>query len=375
MKRLLLAGGGHAHIEVLRDLAERVGSGIGVTVVSARPRFIYTAMVPGAIAGHYKLEDCAIDVEALARRAKARFITGAVYRIDTANHRVHCADGESFDYDVCSLNVGSRIAIADATGVEEHATPARPMETLMKGWADVLLRAREGSIRAITVVGGGAAGVELALAMDHRLREESRVAVHVRVITDAPFLLPDFNAGARRRLRLALGRRGIGIHTGAAVREVSPAAVRLDSGIEFASDATFWAAGAGAPPWIAASGLATDARGFMLVNDALQSVTDRDVFGAGDCVTQEGRAYPKAGVFAVRAAPILAANLRAAAHGSALAHYVTSRRYLALVSTGRRHAVGMWGGFAFQGDWVWRWKDRIDRRFFARYAQAAPHRR
>ena len=84
---------------------------------------------------------------------------------------------------------------------------------------------------------------------------------------------------------------------------------------------------------------------------------------------------PKAGVFAVRAAPVLAANLRAAAHGSALATHVTSHRYLALVSTGRRHAVGAWGGFAFQGAWAWRWKDRIDRRFVARYAQASAHRR
>jgi len=165
------------------------------------------------------------------------------------------------------------------------------------------------------------------------------------------------------------------VHLGAAVTEVTPASVRLDTGIEFASDATFWAGGASAPPWIAGSGLATDAHGFLLVNDALQSVTDREVFGAGDCVTQEGRAYPKAGVFAVRAAPVLAANLRAAAHGSALATHVTNHRYLALVSTGRRHAVGAWGGLAFQGGWVWRWKDRIDRRFVARYAQASPHRR
>ena len=375
MKRLLLAGGGHAHVEVLRDLAERPGSGIAVTVVSARPRLIYTGMVPGAIAGHYRLEDCAIDVEALARRANARFAMNAVYRIDAANRRVHCADGESFDYDICSLDVGSRVAFGGATSVEEHATLVRPMEVLMKGWADVLLRARDGKLRAVTMVGGGAAGVELALAMEHRLREESRVPVHVRVITNTAELLPDFNPGARRRLRLALGRRGIGVHVGTAVSEVTATSVRLSTGIEFASDATFWAGGTSAPPWIAASGLATDARGFLLVNDALQSVTDRDVFGAGDCVTQEGRDYPKAGVFAVRAAPVLAANLRAAAHGSALAKHVTSPRYLALVSTGRRHAVGAWGALAFQGAWAWRWKDRIDRRFVARYAEAAPHRR
>lgn len=376
MKKLLLAGGGHAHVEVLRDLAERPGSGIAVTLVTPRPRLVYTGMVPGAIAGHYRLEDCAIDLEALARRANARFVLGAIFRIDSANRRVHCADGESVDYDILSLDVGSRIAIGGAAGVDEHATPARPMETLMKGWADVIARTRSRKIGSITVVGGGAAGVELALAMEYRLRRETpQSPPHVRVITDTEVLVPQFAAGARRRLLLALGRRNIGVHVSSTVAEVGADFVRLDTGLVFASDATFWATGASAPPWLASSGLAVDAGGFLLTNDMLQSVTDRDVFAAGDCATQEGRAHAKAGVFAVRAAPILAANLRAAAHGGALERFATSPRYLALVSTGKRHAVGVWGSLSFQGWWAWRWKDRIDRAFVARYAEAAPHRR
>lgn len=376
MKRLLLAGGGHAHIEVLRDFAERPGSGISVTLVSARPNLVYSAMVPGVIAGHYKLEDCAIDLRGLAARARARFALNAVYRVDAANRRVHCADGEAFDYDLLSLDVGSRVAVGHVTGVEEHATPARPLEVLMKGWAGVLSRAREGAVREISVVGGGAAGVELALAMQRRFQAEfAQAAPHVRLIADTATLVPQLNAGAGRRLRLHLGRRGIGLHLGCAVVEVGPGFVRMDTGIEFHSDATFWAAGAAAPPWIAASGLAIDTRGFMLVNDALQSVTDRDIFGAGDCVTQEGRPLPRAGVFAVRAGPVLAANLRAAAHGGALARHAPSPRHLALISTGGRHAVGAWDGLSFQGNWAWRWKDRIDRGFVARYAQPAAHSR
>ena len=376
MKRLVLAGGGHAHVEVLRDFAERPGSGIAVTVVSPRPRLIYTAMVPGAIAGHYRLEECAIDVEALARRANARFVNGAIFRVDAANHRVHCADGDTIDYDLLSLDVGSRVAVGAATGIDEHATLVRPMETLMKGWADVLTRAREGKVRAVTMVGGGAAGVEIALAMQYRLRREMPQSTpHVRVVTNTPEIVPEFNPAARRRLRLALGRRDIGVHVASHVAEVGPDFVRLESGLRFASDATFWAGGPSAPPWIESSGLATDARGYLLVNDSLQSVTDRDVFGAGDCATQDGHSHARAGVFAVRAAPALAANLRAAAHGGALSQHVPNPRYLALVSTGRRHALGVWGSLAFQGWWAWRWKDRIDRNFVARYAGAAPHRR
>ena len=376
MKRLLLAGGGHAHVEVLRDLAERPGSGIAVTVVSPRPRLIYTGMVPGAIAGHYRLEDCAIDVEALVRRANGKFMNGAVFRVDAPNHRVHCADGEVLEYDLLSLDVGSRVAVGATTGIDDHATLVRPMETLMKGWADVLTRAREGKVRAVTMVGGGAAGVELAMAMQYRLgREIPHSTPHVRVVTNTSELVPEFNAAARRRLRLALGRRDIGVHVASHVAEVGRDFVRLESGLRFASDATFWAGGPSAPPWIASSGLATDARGYLLVNDSLQSVTDRDVFGVGDCAAQEGRPRAKAGVFAVRAAPVLAANLRAAAHGGAVTPHLPNARYLALVSTGRRHAVGVWGSLTFQGWWAWRWKDRVDRNFVARYAEPAPHRR
>jgi selenide,water dikinase len=375
MKKLVLAGGGHAHLEVLRDLAERPGSGIAVTLVTPRPRFIYTAMIPGAVAGHYRLEDCAIDLEALTRRANARFVNGAIFRVDAANHRVHCADGEAIDYDILSLDVGSRLAVG-ATGVDEYATLVRPMEVLMKGWADVLSRAREGKVRSVTMVGGGAAGVELALAMEYRLRREHPESPpHVRVITNTPMILAEFSASARRRLKLQLGRRGIGVHVGANVQAVGADHVRLDSGIEFKSDATFWAGGPSAPPWIASSGLVVDSRGFLLVNETLQSVLDRDIFGVGDCATQEGHLHARAGVFAVRAAPVLAANLRAAAHGGALTRHVTTPRFLALVSTGRKHAVGIWGDLSFQGWWAWRWKDRIDRAFVARYDGPAPHRR
>jgi len=72
-------------------------------------------------------------------------------------------------------------------------------------------------------------------------------------------------------------------------------------------------------------------------------------------------------VFAVKAAPVLAANLRAALQGAPLTRFKPQRRFLALISTGERHAVGVWNGFAWQGRWAWRWKDRIDRRFVARY--------
>ncbi len=369
MKRLVLLGGGHAHIEVLRELAEKPVVGMTCTLVTPYPRLIYTGMVPGVIAGHYKLEECAIGVEGLAQRARVEFVQGAAARVDPIAREVVCADGGVIPYDVLSMDVGSHPLVGQAKGVREHAVLVRPMESLMNGWGSVLARARAGSIRSITIVGGGAAGVELSFAMDYRLRRELAAPTpHVRVITNTPLLLHEFPEGARRRINQRLAKRNIGSHVSSTVVEVGPDHVRLDGGLDFASDATFWAGGAGAHEWIGASGFATDERGFLLTNDCLQSVTFAEVFGAGDCATQEGRRYAKAGVFAVRAAPILAANLRAALAGAALTKFRNDPRYLALISTGAKHALGAWNGFAWQGRWVWHWKDTIDRKFVAKYS-------
>jgi selenide,water dikinase len=369
LKHLLLLGAGHAHVQVLKDLAERPHDLWAVTLVTPFPWLTYSGMVPGHIAGHYTIEECTIDIAGLAARALTQTRWTAVVRIDALARRVYCASGPPLPYDILSIDVGSLSANVDVPGVAHHAIAMRPLERAIKGWNEVLSHARDGKVGAVTVAGAGAAGIEMALAMEHRLRSELGAdAPHVRVVTDAPRPMPEFAFGARRRLQKWLRRRGIGLHLANAVTEVGPGFVRTAHGFEFVSDAVFWATGSAAHPWIRNAGFTADDRGYLLTNDFLQSVSHPEVFGAGDCATQQGRAYPKAGVFAVRAGPILAANLRAAIAEGEMQPHATGRRYLALISTGKRHAVGVWNGAAWEGDWVWRWKDRIDRRFVASYA-------
>jgi len=370
VKRLVLLGAGHAHVEVLRDFAAKPPAGCELVVVSPYPWLTYSGMVPGFVAGHYALEDCTIDIAGLARRAGARLMLTHAVSLDAAAWEIACANQARVPYDLLSLDVGSQPLLAAASGIERHAIVMRPLERLVKGWTDVLARAREGKMRSITVVGSGAAGLELAFAMQHRLLTEMREHMPlVRVIGDARVPVPEFPVGARRRLRAEVEYRRIENHQGSGVVEVGEGFVHLQNGLEFATDAVFWAAGSAPHPWIADSGLATDANGWVLTNDVLQSVSHPEVFGAGDCATQQGHRVPRAGVFAVRAGPALAANLRAALAGRRLRPHVTSRRYLALVSAGDRYAIGVWDGFSWEGEWVWRWKDRIDRAFVAKYRE------
>lgn len=375
MKRLVLVGGGHAHLEVLRELALHPEVGRHATLVTPYPWLTYSGMVPGLFAGHYDIDQCSVDLAALVERGQGAIAQASAIRVDTTDREVICDNGAAIPYDVLSLDVGTMPFGVDVRGVERHAVVMRPLERAVKGWSDVIVRAREGRIGSVTVVGGGAAGVELALAMEYRLRQELGLAwAHVRIVTNTGLVVPEFPAGARRRLAAKLGRRNIGMHTGSAVTEVGADHVRLEQGLDFASDAVFWATGGAAHPWVRASGFSTDERGFLLTNDRLQSVSHPDVFGAGDCAAVQGRPHAKAGVFAVRAGPILAANVLAAVAGGPLRPHATPARYLALVSTGDRHAVGVWNGFSWEGDWVWRWKDRIDRAFVARYGATGERR-
>jgi selenide,water dikinase len=369
VKRLVLLGGGHAHVHVLKAIGHALDPAVSVTLVTPVERQVYSGMVPGLVAGHYARNDCGIDLAPLARHARALVVRSSVTLINPAMREVILANGEIVPYDVLSINVGAQPFAGAAAGVAGHAIAVRPLERFLAGWERVLERARSGGMNAVSVVGGGAAGLELAFAMQHRFRQEIGAgAPHVRVLTDAHTFLPEYPTPVRGRLLRQALRGNIGLHAQCRVGEVGPGYLRLKDNIEFATDATFWVTGAAAHGFIRDSGLRTDERGFLAVNDFQQSLSHPEVFGAGDCATNLQNPRPKAGVFAVRAGPALAANLMAALHGGPLEHHVSARRFLALISCGRRYAIGVYGPLSFEGGWVWHWKDRIDRRFLAGYA-------
>jgi selenide,water dikinase len=368
VKRLILAGGGHSHAEVLRRCGRARLPDTEIVLVSPGRHTAYSGMLPGLVAGHYAYRDIHLDLEALARRAGARFVQNAVRAVDAAARRLELADGVTLHYDLLSLDVGS-VADANAVpGAAEFVLPVRPVESFLQRWEAVVLRTQSGAIRKIAVVGGGAGGVELLLAIQHRLRQSGMAAgLRCSMITDTTEVPAGHNARVQAVFRRVLRERNVDWHAGARVTGVEPAAILLEGGGRIACDAAFWTTGPAAPPWLRDSGLALDAAGFVLVTEHLQSISAPEVFAAGDCATVRGRPYPRSGVYAVRQGPPLARNLRAALTGAPLARYVPQARALALISAGDRCAVASYGSWAAAGRWVWRWKDTIDRRFMARY--------
>lgn len=246
-------------------------------------------------------------------------------------------------------------------GAAEHAIPLKPIDALLPRLDALVSSAGAGT--GIALVGGGAGGTEMALALAARLKR-ARIAL----VTGAAGLLPGFPQAFRAAVRAALAGRNVTLHQGEDVAEVTREGLAFRSGPFLPADAVLWATGVTPPDWLAESGLPRDAAGFLRVEETLHVADHADIFAAGDIASFTARPLPKAGVYAVRQGPVLARNLRAAAEGGALTPYRPQREALFLLSLGDGRAIGMRNGFVLSGRWVWRWKDWIDRRFMRRYS-------
>ena len=335
----------------------------------------YSGMLPGYVAGHYSHADVHIDLQRLAAFAGAALCHDEVVGIDRQAQTVLCRNGAPIGYDFLSLNIGATPQVTRVAGASAHSVPVKPIGRFNQRWLALLERMRHhAGTTTIAVVGGGAGGVELLLAMQYRLQRELRLAgrnadaLRFHLVTQSAEILPTHNAGVRRRFRAVLAKRGVQVHAGTEVCEVQAGRLRTASGGVIDADEIIWVTQAGGAPWLAGTGLALDSGGFVQVNDHLQSVTDPRIFAAGDVAAMVGHPLEKAGVFAVRQAQPLTNNLRASVLGQPLVPYRPQRHWLALISTGNRYAVASRGAIGFAGGWVWRWKDWIDRRFMRRFS-------
>jgi selenide,water dikinase len=369
---LVLVGGGHAHVQVLRRFAMSPPRGVRATVVLDRAEAIYSGMLPGLVAGDYAAHELAIDVVPLARRAGARVVLAAATRLDVGERRIELEGRPPLRFDVASLDVGGSLRDLELPGVREHALATRPIRGFVDRLEARLARAlaTTGAPR-IAVVGGGAAGVELAFCLEARLRRAGRAA-ELTLFEVGPALLAGLPASLVRRVREEAHRRGIALRARARATRLEASALWLGDE-RCAADLVVWASGAAPLPWLADPALKTDPQGFLRVRDTLQLDGCDDVFAAGDCASLAAAPWvPKAGVYAVREGPVLEANLRARLAGGALRRYRPQRDFLALLNLGDGRALGSKWGRAASGRAVWRLKDRIDRRFVRRFQVLDP---
>lgn len=363
-KRLLLLGGGHAHALVLRQWA-RGGArpDADITLVNPGSTAQYSGMLPGVIAGHYALDELTMDLACLCKRVGATFMQGRADAVEADSRRVH-VEGQGWqDYDLLSVDIGITTQMPELEGAAEHAHVAKPLGPLAAAWAGFVERAGRGEVNPhVAVIGGGVAGVELVLAMAHRLEQERSATITLIEVGD--WIARELPVTARRALERTLSKTDVAVLTGKRVQRVEAMSLTFDDGDTVPSAFTVLAAGAQPHSWLQESGLALEA-GYIAVDDMLRSTSHPNVFAAGDCAHLTHAPRPKAGVFAVRAAPVLAHNLATALSGGSMLRFGPQSDYLKLISLGRKSAVATKWGLSASGPWAWSLKDRIDRAFMA----------
>jgi len=368
LRRVLLVGGGHAHLRMLRSLERRRPSAAARwTLVSPSPGAFYSGMVPGFLQGTYVRAQVEIDLAAACARADIDFVPASARVLDT-RRRVIETDAGDIGFDYASLDVGSVPAGLDLPGVREHAFTLRPMRRAVELRArvdEMADRAQKTPVRLV-VVGAGAAGFEVALALHRRLtRRSGPAAMAAEVVLaeagDEP--LPEYSRRLRRRAKRILDDRGIRLVTDSTVASVDGAGVWLASGARLEADTVVWTTGPAPPPVLGMSTLPLSERGYFHVDATLRAIDGAPVWGAGDCVDVGLLEVPKAGVYAVREGPILTHNLGAALGGGSPRRYEPQDSFLSLLNTADGQALLRWKGIVHHGRLAWRLKDWIDRRF------------
>ena len=373
IRDLVLVGGGHSHVTVLKRFGMKPLPGVRLTLICRDVHTPYSGMLPGLVAGHYDFDQAHIDLAPLAGFAGARLYHDEVIGLDLERKQLACRNRPPVSYDILSINIGSTPTLPDGAGAAEGVVAVKPISSFVGRWERLRQKVKTSPRPLkIGVVGAGAGGVELTLAAQHALKRllnngQADRTPEFHLFSATEEILPTHNNKVRGKFRRILGERGVQVHTGCRVTEVHSGRVRCHEGPELILDEVLWVTQASAAPWLKESGIDVDSGGFIKVQDTLESTSHPGVFAAGDIAAVLNHPREKAGVFAVRQGRPLEQNLRRALLGKPLEAYAPQRSFLSLISTGDRYAVASRSSWSLEGPLIWKWKDWIDRRFMDKF--------
>lgn len=360
-RRILLVGAGHTNLHIVRMWMQRPIEDASLALISPFACATYSGMLPGTLAGLYAPADMEIDLYRLTKSAGVELIVDEAVSLDADRKELRFQDRPAMSYDVASIGVGSIPRQMDRLGTHPGFVPIKPMFTALHRLDEAIERIKNRPIR-IAIIGGGAAGFEVTLCVEHRVRKSGGSAKVTLVDANSEIL-----GGFRNRtIRLAereLRERKIDVRCGGRVTGHNGLDLTFDNGNTLTADVVIWVTGACPPEFLQHVNLPKSEAGFLTVHPTLQSVRDESVFVVGDSAEIEGEVIDRAGVYAVRQGPILWQNLNRHLHAGTLIRYRPQRDFLRLLATGDGRAIAQWKWVSGIGSHWWRLKDRIDSKF------------
>ncbi|HRD41216.1 MAG TPA: AIR synthase-related protein [Prochlorococcaceae cyanobacterium AMR_MDS_5431] len=383
-QHLVLAGGGHSHILLLRYWAmnpRKRPSGL-ITLISPHSKSIYSGMLPGLIANFYTRQECEINLRRLCRLACVVFIKGEIVQINPEQRELKLIRDNSLQHsirwDVLSLDVGAGGTGTGLTTVPKTLNGGRinqnfdcidntlcisikPLETFLDWLENVPPK------NHVIVIGGGAAGIEVAFSLKTRWPTSS---VQVQVLPFSgtyprPVFKPRINLGSIIANKLTFER----------LRKynVKVSYVQVSREVDPTDSITITCTGNRVPEWLSSSNLPTDNRGRVITNKDLTVIGYLNIFATGDCGIVAQAPRPPAGVWAVRASSTLISNINRMISNDTRDKWQSGNHALQLLGDSRNSALAVLGPFVCNyNNILWRWKSKIDMRFISLFTNLKP---
>ncbi|BAQ65379.1 FAD-dependent oxidoreductase [Geminocystis sp. NIES-3709] len=370
MVNLVLVGGGHSNAIVLKLWSKKKVSGVKLTLISNAQNTPYSGMLPGYIAGCYNYEESHINLVKLAEIAGIELVIDEVINIDADKKIVSCKSGQKFSFDIISLDIGSIPKNSQIEGANLYTIPIKPVPLFLTKWAEIvnLAQSNPDNKISISIIGGGAGGVELALNIHQKLNSIlSLQKININLLHKGDRIVENHPISVSNKLTKNLDNRNINLYLNTVVTSVENQDIILDSNIKIFSDYIFLVTQPSAPLWLQNTSIETDKDGFILVNNSLQSVNYPYIFASGDIANIVNYSCPKAGVFAVKQGIPLYKNLCNFLTNQPLKLYYPQQHYLNIIGTGNKNAVASWGKISIESPIIWYWKKYLDYNFMKQF--------
>ncbi|WP_461204840.1 NAD(P)/FAD-dependent oxidoreductase [Clostridium sp. DL1XJH146] len=360
LKEILLIGGGHVHVHVIKELKEYIKKGYNITLISDGRFQYYSGMAASYLENIYELEEIVFDLQEICRGYSVKFIQKEVEKIDSINKKVWLNDGTFENYSILSINMGSTIAFKDMANKYENVVTVKPLSNLSSIKAAI---EKLHSEEKIVILGGGAAGVEIACALRVNLNQLHK-NIDITIVDGNNSILKGFNDKAKKIATKRILELGIKTELNSRVKDIQKNNIVLDNGQTVQYNLLIIASGAKASNVFMNSDFSCDKKGYPWIESTLQTKTDNHIFAVGDCASfQEYTHVKKIGVYAIKEAPILEENIKRILGSKTLVEYLPQNKYLLIVSLGDKKALLIYDKVSFYGRIPWAIKNYIDKSF------------
>ena len=364
---LVLIGGGHSQITVLKKFGMKPIPGLRITLINKDFISSYSGMLPGYIAETYDRSQTEIDLLNLCKFSNSRLVIDKVIGLDLDEKLVILENRAPIIFDTLSINSGGEPNLGYIKGANEFSIPIKPISKLVKIIDGIKEKIKKLNGISISVVGGGAGGIELALALTQYLKTKQNIKeIEVNLISKGQYLAKAKNKISQNTILSFLKNNNINVILNEEVIEFGQNFIKTSKGTIINSKFNFLVTPISAPKWMSETGLSLDNSGFIRVNKFLQT-SNENIFASGDVSSFENKNLPKAGVYAVRQGPILFKNLRAKILNYSLTSFKPQSSFLSLIGNGKDEAIFSWKGISFKSKFAWMLKRYIDESFMKKY--------